>query len=134
MTITFTDSDGDSLGTVDLVDGQLQTDDPGVQSIVDSWSGDPQSFMDRYSDWSNGYVSSSSDDERSGEIMGTWGNRAMPPGWDPDHDGDDDSVVGGPGDTDDDAAALQEIQTILSKCSPEEIDELAELAEQAGKE
>lgn len=54
MRIRFED-DGGVVGEVAVVDGELSAD-PWLQSLVDTWTGSAEAFIDEYDGWSNGYT------------------------------------------------------------------------------
>jgi len=50
-----------SLGTVTLENGTLTADTPTTTGLIDGWGAyneqdTPESFMEKFKDWSNGYV------------------------------------------------------------------------------
>lgn len=59
--IQFTGIEGMDLGYVDYVRGQLTASNEGQQFAIDIWlemGRSPEMFVEKFSDWSNGYSKS----------------------------------------------------------------------------
>ena len=68
--IIFTDLDSQESQTIDVSNGKLSTSDEGMQFMIDSWvdnGGTEKSFIEKFSDWNNGYQWSKLEEDTDGE-------------------------------------------------------------------